>query len=137
VGLSWYEAMAYCAWRGEETSLLTETQWERAARGDAGRRFPWGDEEPTPELMNYQAGPFRHVTPIGFYPLGRTPDGVFDLAGNVFEWCLPDGGEPEHHPVRGGSYYTGPFFARAAFRGRYRADFRSEFVGFRICQRIT
>lgn len=145
VGVSWYEAMAYCRWRGDEVRLPTEAQWERAARGDTSRLFPWGNEAPDLSRLHFREGGIRHVIPVGFYPLGKTPEGLLDMAGNVFEWCLDEwqpGGvlhkvAPNHYyrAVRGGSYNSVKLFVRAAFRGRYPVEARRDFIGFRICRK--
>ena len=78
-------ALAYAESVGK--ALPTEAQWERAARGTTGRTYPWGEEAISPERANYD---FRYgtTTEIGSFPLGATPEGIFDLAGNVREWCL-------------------------------------------------
>ena len=137
VGVSWYEAMAYCRWRGDTAQLPSESQWERAARGAEGRLFPWGNEPPDPTRLNYTAAGHTvgRATPVGFYPAGATPEGLLDLAGNVFEWCLDRCPNQETaRTVRGGSYQSVELFVRAAFRGRYPAESRKDFIGFRVCR---
>jgi formylglycine-generating enzyme required for sulfatase activity len=87
VGVAWSDAKAYCEWRGKR--LPTEAEWERAARGDDGRRFVWGNEEPDPKRHGAFAG--RATTaPVGSFPEGKGPYGHLDLAGNVWEWIADE-----------------------------------------------
>jgi formylglycine-generating enzyme required for sulfatase activity len=108
VGVSWYEAAAYCRWLSEKTSqtyrLPTEAEWERAARGTDGRQFPWGDSIDGSYANFFPSGdPYEDdsmrlggFTPVGFYDGGThegfathdnaSPYGAYDMAGNVFEW---------------------------------------------------
>jgi formylglycine-generating enzyme required for sulfatase activity len=147
IGVSWYEAMAFCAWAGAR--LPTEAQWERAARGKQGRKFPWGAEPATPALLNYdsESGPtVGHPTPVGIYPSGATEDGICDMAGNVWEWCADSQrdyrGEPVSNPegslaatyrvIRGGSWVDGARLCRSADREALVPTDRGGDLGFRL-----
>ena len=152
VGVSWLDAKAYVEWAG--LSLPSEAQWEAAARGTDQRRYPWGNGEPTRELANYSGGEGR-PTPVGAYPKGAGPYGTLDQAGNIWEWCLDEfdrtaykGRDGKHDPViydpktqgessadrvlRGGSWASEPGHLPAAIRLRFRAGYRSLFIGFRV-----
>jgi len=147
VGMSWFEAMAYCAWVG--CRLPTEAEWERAARGTEGRTFPRGNARPDATRLNYD-GNIGRPTPVGVYPRGATPDGIHDMAGNVWEWCLDRYDESyykaseKRNPkgptkdtvravVRGGSWGNGARVARSALRDRdLLPDYRSGYLGFRV-----
>lgn len=147
VNVSWFDAMAYAAWLGG--SLPTEAQWELAARGIDGRPYPWGDESPTSRHANFDG---TGTTPVGSFPAGSTPEGVDDLAGNVWEWCR-DGSTPSPatplqpsailvDPVgatnartrvlKGGSYFNDERFLSAAGRNFLHPGARESVVGFRV-----
>ncbi|MBK9713421.1 MAG: SUMF1/EgtB/PvdO family nonheme iron enzyme [Kouleothrix sp.] len=98
VGVSWYEAAAYCAWltehghrqgwlpAAEEIRLPTSLEWERAARHTDRRRYPWGTDEPTPERANYDKTDIDTTSPVGCFPAGVAECGAHDLLGNIWEW---------------------------------------------------
>lgn len=81
--VTWYEAQAYAAWAGKR--LPTSLEWERVARGRSGRIYPWGNEFDHLRCNCSESG-FGHTTPVRKFENGRSEDGCFDLAGNVFEW---------------------------------------------------
>jgi formylglycine-generating enzyme required for sulfatase activity len=89
VGITWYEARAYCAWLGAQSGLAvrlpTEVESEAAARGLSGRRHPEGDEPGVLSANTFEVH-LKQTSPVGVFPDGRTPEGVDDLAGNVYEW---------------------------------------------------
>ena len=86
VNVDWADAAAYCTWVGKR--LPTEAEWEKAAKGNHDWRFPWGNVEPTAKHLNYNQQWIGEKTlmPVGSYEAGKSPYGVYDMAGNVWEW---------------------------------------------------
>ncbi|MBK9713416.1 MAG: SUMF1/EgtB/PvdO family nonheme iron enzyme [Kouleothrix sp.] len=113
VGISWYEAAAYCNWltaRGHQQGWLSATyeirlptwlEWERAARHTDQRRYPWGSDDPTPEHANYGKTGIGQPSSVGCFPQGVAECGALDIAGNVMEWLASYYDKPEViKPVR-------------------------------------
>jgi formylglycine-generating enzyme required for sulfatase activity len=133
VGVTWHDAQSYCSWAN--CRLPADEQWEAAARGADGRVYPWGPEEPDEHRANFgmKAG---EPTPVGLFPEGDTPEGVADMAGNVWEWTRSDFDEEEDEEkerkcVRGASFSVVATVLRAASRFRYDPDSRLDDLGFR------
>ena len=149
VSVSWNEASAYCKWVGR--LLPTEAQWECAARGVEGRKYPWqGLQEPDATRANYADEGPGHPTPMGLYPLGSTPEGICDLAGNVWEWVRdwygPYDQASQKNPLgppkgdrrvlRGGSWVATATYLRAADRFRGQPGARIDVIGFRCVREV-
>lgn len=143
VGVSWLEAAAYCRWRA--VRLPTEAEWERAARGPLGSKYPWGDQPGIDHSRANYDMQVGHSTPAGLYPAGNTLEGLCDMLGNVWEWCEDwfgtYGVRPQHDPagpgsgggkvLRGGSWLNVPKVVRVSNRPRYVPSDRFLNVGFR------
>jgi formylglycine-generating enzyme required for sulfatase activity len=150
VGVTWQQARSFAAWTGR--SLPSEAVWERAARTGGSRwRFPWGNSY-APERANVwdeETGRGRGPQPVGSYP--ATGPGLFDLVGNVWEWCedryqpglkqLPRDGSPTRdgfgRVVRGGSWRRSLDVARVSSRSWYDEGYAADDVGFRCAVRAS
>ncbi len=87
INVDWFDSAAYCEWAGKR--LPTEAEWEKAAKGDNDWRFAWGDMEPTNEHANFNQVAWRGeatLVQVGMYEKGKSPYGIYDVAGNVWEW---------------------------------------------------
>ena len=142
VSITWYAAKAYCLWlsllEGGKDGLYrlpTEQEWEFAAAGKEGREYPWPKEkgeQPSAQLANYS----EHVgatTPVGNYPDGATPEGLYDMAGNVWEWM--DNKYKENtsaRALRGGSWVNVPDYLRCSARDVVGPALTNYGIGFRV-----
>lgn len=148
VGVSWYEAVAFCHWLSEATGetirLPTEDEWQYAAQGDDGRRYPWGDEWDCTRCNN-SVKPCQSdgTTPVRQYEgIGDSPFGVVDMSGNVWEWCLTDyehrtndeNGDASRVIRGGGWFYFSTADCRCTFRYSDMPFGCYNFRGFRIAR---
>lgn len=148
VQVSWKNALAYARWlaaaTGEPWRLPTEEEWEKAARGTDGRIYPWGDRWEAGRANTDDGGP-GDTTPVGSYPGGVSPYGVWDMAGTVNEWCGIPPDSPMARPgpwgggtttitgyLAGGSWNDCPTVARAAYRAQLFMGERTGDTGFRL-----
>lgn len=142
--VNWEQAQTYAKWVNGR--LPTEAEWEKACRGTDGRLYPWGNQLPNPELLNYVGTNKSDTMPVGSYPPGINT--LYDMAGNVWEWTAdwyektyydnsppsnPQGADNgTYHTIRGGSSYYGDDYVRCAARGWYLPIAPDVNIGFRV-----
>ena len=160
VNVSWYDAMAYCAWLSGKTdksiNLPSEAEWEKAARGDRDKReYPWGNNFEATRCNNYKLG-LGTTTPVGIFPDGASPYSCLDMAGNVWEWTRSLWGKDIKYPefkypynpedgrenlkapkeirrvLRGGAFRSSSDYVRGAFRFRGGPGYWHYHRGFRV-----
>ncbi|MCG3153689.1 MAG: Hercynine oxygenase [bacterium] len=154
VGVTWFAAWAYCYWlselwqvsklqgaggKGQDEKMIyrlpTEQEWEWAA-GGGRRKYPWGNDEPDETRANY-GQKVGKTTPVGSYPAGATPEGLMDMAGNVWEWCGNLYGKESvlgetERALRGGAWYLNPGLLRCVARYNSNPGNRWHDDGFRV-----
>ncbi|MCB9764975.1 MAG: SUMF1/EgtB/PvdO family nonheme iron enzyme [Alphaproteobacteria bacterium] len=153
--VSWHDARRFCVWLGTqlqaEVELPTEAEWEWAARGEDGRRYPWGKQDPDPQRANFASS---RLEPVGGRPLGRGPFNAEEQAGGVLEWCRDvyaaypsdieelvdncrhDDASEAPRVLRGGSWLSDPWNLRCAYRRWNGPGSRFPHFGFRLCVRF-
>lgn len=149
VNVNWQDAVEYAKWAG--ASLPTEAQWEKAARGETGQKYPWGEQWDASKC-NYGSKWPNTTQPVGSYPTGASPYGCMDMVGNAEEWCADwyggyDQFQPSNKPsrnptgpengmgriLRGGGFYSSDWTSRCASRYCHispNANFN--YYGFRL-----
>jgi toxoflavin biosynthesis protein ToxD len=159
VNVSWYDAKDYCDWLSEVTgrrySLPSEAEWEKGARGTDGRIYPWGNQWDATRCNSKESGP-HETTSVHAYPQGASPDGLLDMAGNVWGWTRSlwgkkmerpdyrylyrptdgredlDAGQEIRRVLRGGAFYNSRRNVRCAHRLRLDPDLSHRLIGFQV-----
>jgi formylglycine-generating enzyme required for sulfatase activity len=149
VGIAWYEAVAYANWLKAETGrpfrIPTEAEWERAASGPQGQRYPFGDQARS-HIANIRETGIGQTTAVGIFPQDKTPEGVYDMGGNAWEWCSSldkdypyKAGDGRENPttagprvVRGGGYDSRRETLHCTHRRAVDPSAHVSLIGFRV-----
>ena len=152
VGISWWEANAYCKWLLKHWSdleegkqgiskpkiirLPSESEWKLAAGGETKDRYAWGvlkNKEEITRFANTSESGINRTTPVWMYPDGKSPHGLMDMSGNVWEWQANYYDKSHDNlGLRGGSWYSDGGYARVSIRGYFYPHLRYYGIGFRV-----
>ena len=134
VYVSWHDAQAFCQWA--KCRLPMEEEWEKAARGHGGHKYPWGSDWENGKYCNSVEAQFKTTTPVNYYQNGISLFGVWDMVGNVWEWTSTHGGIGKYY-MRGASWFNSKNFVRTTYRIQNITEHFDDIIGFRCVLDIS